>query len=105
MLQIRFLGQFDVRADGKRVLVSTRAAQSLFAFLVLTAGTLHRREKIAGLLWPDVPDESARRSLRQELWRLRKVLNASNPNQPSPSGNDYLVAEELALMFNPAAAY
>ena len=43
MLQIRLLGQFDIRADGKRVTIPSRAAQSLFAYLVLTAGTIHRR--------------------------------------------------------------
>ena len=37
MLQIRLLGQFDVRLDGKRVVIPTRAAQSLLAYLVMTA--------------------------------------------------------------------
>ncbi len=49
MLQIRLLGQFDTRIDGKRVTIPTRAAQSLLAYLVLTAGTPHRREKLAGI--------------------------------------------------------
>lgn len=105
MLQLRFLGQFDVRADGKRLLISTRAAQSLFSFLVLTAGTPHRREKIAGLLWPDVTDENARRSLRQELWRLRKALNSQTSEGIGADSNEYLVAEELTITFNPAAPY
>jgi len=106
MLQIRFLGQFDVRADGKRLLISTRAAQSLFAFLVLTAGTPHRREKLAGLLWQDVSDENARRSLRQELWRLRKVLNSQPPSEDAPArANEYLLADELTVAFDAAASY
>ena len=49
MLQIRLLRQFDVRLDGKRVLISSRAAQSLLAYLALTADTLHRREKLGGI--------------------------------------------------------
>ena len=53
MLQIRLLGQFDIRLDGKRVMIPTRTAQSLFAYLVLTAGTPHRREKLAGTFWPN----------------------------------------------------
>lgn len=105
MLQIRFLGQFDIRADGKRLLISTRAAQSLFAFLVLTAGTPHRREKLAGLLWPDVTDENARRSLRQELWRLRKVLNSQPLPAASVRADEYLVSEELTIAFNAAVAH
>jgi DNA-binding SARP family transcriptional activator len=75
MLQIRLLGQFDVRLDGKRVMIPSRAGQSLFAYLVLTAGTPHRREKLAGTFWPDTTDETARKNLRQELWRIRKAIS------------------------------
>ena len=55
MLQIRLLGQFDVRLDGKRIVISSRAGQSLLAYLAMTAGTSHRREKLAGTLWPIPP--------------------------------------------------
>jgi hypothetical protein len=58
MLQIRLLGQFDLRLDGKRVTIPTRVAQSLLAYLTLTAGTAHRREKLAesfGLIPPMRP--------------------------------------------------
>ena len=48
MLQVRLFGQFDVRADGKRVAISSRAGQSLLAYLLLSAGTAHRRERLAG---------------------------------------------------------
>jgi DNA-binding SARP family transcriptional activator len=75
MLQIRLLGQFDVRLDGKRVMISSRAGQSLFAYLTLTAGTAHRREKLAGTIWPESSEENARKNLRQELWRIRKAVS------------------------------
>ena len=77
MLQIRLLGQFDVRLDGKRVLIPSRAGQSLLAYLALTAGTPHRREKLAGMFWPDTSDENARKNLRHELWRIRKAVAAA----------------------------
>src|SRR5207302_4380146 len=99
MLQVRLLGQFDVRAEGKRVLIQRRAGQSLFAFLILTAGTTHRREKLAGLFWPNMLDEAARRNLRQELWRIRKAVST-----PASSG-DYFLAEEFSLGFNRNADY
>jgi WD40 repeat protein/class 3 adenylate cyclase len=101
MLQIRLLGQFDVRLDGKRVLISSRAGQSLLAYLALTAGTLHRREKLAGIFWPDISDEKARTYLRQELWRIRKAITAE---ELSPS-EGYLLADEYTLTFNPHADY
>src|SRR5512144_204686 len=100
MLQIRLLGQFDVRLDGKRVVIPSRAAQSLLAYFALTAGTAHRREKLAGILWPDTSDENARKNLRHELWRIRKAISA-----PKSDRNEYLIAEDLTITFNPNADY
>ena len=100
MLQIRLLGQFDVRLDGKRVLIPSRPAQSLLAYLALTAGTPHRREKLAGILWPDFPDDNARKNLRHELWRIRKAISAQQPTTV-----DYLLAEEFTIAFNSEAEY
>ena len=100
MLHIRLLGQFDIRVNGKRVLIPTRAAQSLLAYLVLTAGIPHRREKLAGMFWPDTTDETARKNLRQELWRIRKAIAA----QQRVDG-EYLLADEFTLAFNREAEY
>src|ERR1051325_71453 len=100
MLQIRLLGQFDTRVDGKRVTIPTRAAQSLLAYLVLTAGTPHRREKLAGIFWPDTNEENARKNLRQELWRIRKSISSQ-----SSSDNQYFLADDLTLTFNRDAEY
>ncbi|HSB02508.1 MAG TPA: BTAD domain-containing putative transcriptional regulator, partial [Anaerolineales bacterium] len=101
MLQIRLLGQFDVRLDGKRVVIPSRAGQSLLAYLALTAGTAHRREKLAGTLWPDTSDENARKNLRQELWRIRKAI----PAERHDAADDYLLADEFTVTFNREADY
>ncbi len=100
MLQIRLLGQFDVRLGGKRILIPSRAGQSLLAYLVLTAGTPHRREKLAGILWPDFSDDNARKNLRHELWRIRKATSTQQPTTV-----DYLLAEEFTIAFNREAEY
>jgi WD40 repeat protein/class 3 adenylate cyclase len=100
MLQIQLLGQFEVRADGKRITIASRPAQSLFAFLILTAGTAHRREKLAGMFWPETSDENARKNLRHELWRIRKTLAGQQTAE-----NDYLLADEFTLGFNRDAEY
>ena len=70
VLVVRFLGQFEVRLDNAPVEILLRAAQSLLGYLILTAGTAHRREKLAGLFWPDASETGARQSLRQEMHRL-----------------------------------
>jgi non-specific serine/threonine protein kinase len=96
MLEIRLLGKFEVLFKKKAIFISSRPAQSLFAYLVLSAGTSHRREKLAGLLWPDSLEEAARGNLRHALWRIRKSL-------PSPA--EYLLADDLSVSFNAAAEY
>jgi DNA-binding SARP family transcriptional activator len=67
MLEVRLLGKFEVKHNGRSISISSRPAQSLFAYLILSAGTSHRREKLAGLLWPDLLDELARDHLHHAL--------------------------------------
>ena len=93
MLRVRLLGQFDVRVDDKRVLIPSRAGQSLMAYLLLTARTTHRREKLAGLLWPDTSDENARKLAPGTVAHSQGASAVKSPtantfwpmNSPSPS--------------------
>ena len=97
-LEVRLLGRFEVSRNGKAVAIASRPAQSLFAYLILHAGTSHRREKLAGMLWPDSLEETARDNLRHSLWRIRKAL-ASQPKV------EYLLADDLTISFNASAEY
>ena len=85
MLEVRMLGQFEVRKKGEPVLIPSRPAQSLVAYLIFTAGIAHRREKLAGMIWPESSEENARSNLRQALWRARKALD-SNELTDNPKG-------------------
>ena len=68
------LGELVVENDGKPVQLSgSWRAQSLFAWLAVRPGT-HPRSSVAPLFWPDVLDSSARASLRNALWSIRKAL-------------------------------
>ena len=100
MLQVWLLGQFEIKLDGRRVVLSARAAQSLLAYLMLSAGTPHRREKLAGLFWSELPEENARRNLRHEVWRIRKALVS-----PTATNAEYLIADELTVAFNRDSDY
>jgi WD40 repeat protein/DNA-binding SARP family transcriptional activator len=91
MLEVWILGQFQVKLNGEVVQIPWRPAQSMLAYLVLTAGTAHRREKLAGLFWPDSAEANARRNLRQALWRLRQALGADG---------DYFLADGLTITFD-----
>ena len=97
-LEVRLLGKFEVSRDGKPIAITSRPAQSLFAYLLLSAGTSHRREKLAGLLWPDSLEETARDNLRHALWRVRKALE-------SASSTRFLHADDLSLKFDASSDY
>ena len=98
MLEIRLLGTFDIKDGSKPVSIASRPAQSLFAYLILYPGTSHRREKLAGMLWPDSLEETARNNLRHALWRIRKAL-------PPRQEAEYLLTDDLSIAFNASASY
>ena len=64
--QAEIAGQPITRFDSDKVL-------ALLAYLVVEAACPHRRQALAGLLWPSSPERSARQSLSQ------------GPDQPAPS--------------------
>lgn len=74
MLKIWMLSQFVVEVDGVRLEWTSRVAQSLFAYLALHMGKPIRREKLAGIFWPDQSERAARCQLRHALWRIRQIF-------------------------------
>lgn len=93
-LEVHLLGQFNVLKDHEPIEIPSRPAQSLFAYLVISAGTAHRREKLAGLLWPDASESNARSNLRHALWRLRSAI-----------GDEYFLADKISIAFNADAEH
>jgi len=75
-VRLNTLGGIRVLADGK--LVAGAAAQprrlAVLALLARAGRTAVSREKILALLWPDEPDERARKSLNQAVYSLRRDL-------------------------------
>jgi WD40 repeat protein/serine/threonine protein kinase len=100
VLEVRLFGQFDVRLAGQPVDLASRPAQSLLAFLLIHTGRPFRREKLAGLFWPNTSEANARNNLRQAVWRIRKAL-AAGPQ----TGPEYIVADEFTLAFNANSDY
>jgi predicted ATPase/DNA-binding SARP family transcriptional activator len=97
-LEVHLLGKFEVSHNGNTIAITSRPAQSLFAYLVLKANTSHRREKLAGLLWPDSLEETARDNLRHALWRVRKALE-------SASSARYLQTDDSSIRFDASSEY
>lgn len=73
-LRVYLFGPIKIEKDDGQVHLSTRKERLLFAYLILNPEH-HSREKVAGLFWPDVPDASARASLRNALSNLRRDLS------------------------------
>jgi DNA-binding SARP family transcriptional activator/tetratricopeptide (TPR) repeat protein len=74
MLRVRVLGPIRVELDGRAVEPPvSRRAWSLLAYLAIDPGP-HRRGDVAARFWPDVLDSSARQSLRNAVWALRRAL-------------------------------
>jgi oligopeptide transport system substrate-binding protein len=87
-----------VTLDGERVAgFDSDKVRALLAYLAVESDREHRREKLAGLLWSDYPERSARTSLRRALANLRHVIG---DHQASPP---FLKTTHLTIQFNPSS--
>ena len=78
-LRLTLLGGFQARNEaGELLSVPSRKAQAMLAYLALPLGRAHPRDKLAALLWGGIREESARASLRQALFVIRKTLQAAD---------------------------
>src|SRR5262249_25172902 len=81
-LTLTLLGGFRARLDpGVRLALPTRKAQALLAYLAVPPGPAHPRDKLANLLWGSTKEATARTSLRQTLYALRRSLRDTD-SQP-----------------------
>ena len=69
MLDVKLLGQPDVSISGRPVVVDTRKAIALLAYLVVEKSA--SRDTLAGLFWADSSQERARATLRRTLSALK----------------------------------
>ena len=77
-LKLTLLGGFQAQLEaGAALVLPTRKAQALLAYLAVPLGQAHPREKLATLLWGDMQDAQARGNLRYALSRIRKALPRS----------------------------
>jgi DNA-binding SARP family transcriptional activator len=72
-LNISLLGAPRIEVDGQPLVVDTRKATAMLAFLAVS-GHPHARAVIAGLLWPEADPERSRSALRRTLSTLRGAL-------------------------------
>lgn len=74
-LELKLLGPFSLHdTKGAAIPVPAGKLRALLAYLALNAGERQPRTQLAALLWGDQGEESARNSLNQCLFRIRKSL-------------------------------
>ena len=98
LLSISLLGPLQVTLDGEPVTdFATDKARALLAYLAVEADHPHRRDALAGLLWPDQPQRKARQNLRQALSYLRQAISDLDKTSP------FLLVSREAVQFNTAS--
>jgi DNA-binding SARP family transcriptional activator len=73
LTRIELLGGFRILRDGVPfAAVPTPRQQEIIAYLILDAGSVLPRQRVAGSLWPESTDQQALTNLRRELHHLRE---------------------------------
>ena len=74
-LSISLFGAFQATIDGEVVSnFKSDKVRALLAYLAEEGDQPHRREKLAGLLWAELPERAARDNLRDILANLRSAI-------------------------------
>ena len=82
-ISIKLLGTFQVTLKDEPVTTfESDKVRALLAYLAVESEQPHRRERLAGLLWPERTERLARNSLSHALSNLRRVLQDRDA-QPS----------------------
>ena len=99
-LSLSVLGTFEVTLAGQTVTAfGYDKVQALLVYLAVEADRPHRRETMAGLLWPELPESDAHHNLSQALFSLRRAIGDHQTTPP------FLIITRHALQFNPASDY
>ncbi|MFZ5911457.1 MAG: ATP-binding protein [Chloroflexota bacterium] len=97
-LGISLLGPIQVTLDDQPVTgFKSNKVRALLAYLVVESDKPHRRETLAGLLWPDWSDREALGNLRYALSDLRSAIDDRNADPP------FLIISRESVQFNSAS--
>ena len=98
-LSVHLLGPLQVTlGDAPITDFATDKARALLAYLVVESDRPHRRDALAGLLWPDQSQKNARQNLRQTLARLRQAIDDDRDDEEA---EPFLLVSRESIRFNP----
>ena len=94
-LSLALLGTPRLILDGSSLDdVFYEKVEALLCYLAVESNRPHRREVLAEIFWPDLPDAHARSNLRYALFKLREGL------QDKTNPNPYLLVSRTSIRFN-----
>jgi predicted ATPase len=97
-LSLSVLGALEVRLHNEVVTAfESNKVRALLIYLTVEADRPHRREALAGLLWPERPERAARDNLRHALSTLRAAIGDRDANPP------HLLVSRETVQFNCAS--
>ena len=100
LLNLQCFGTFQVSVSGQPLSAfGAEKVRALLAYLAVESERPHPRRRLAGLLWPDQPEERALHNLRQALSTLRKLLPEGHAGEP------FLLATPDTVQFNPRSPF
>jgi TolB-like protein/DNA-binding SARP family transcriptional activator/Tfp pilus assembly protein PilF len=96
--RVNILGRFELRApDGQEIALGARKSIALLALLAAASGQRMSRDRVAGLLWEDMPDAQARGNLRQLLAATRRPAPFLEADAGSIGFSAGMVETDLAV--------
>jgi DNA-binding SARP family transcriptional activator len=99
-LAIFLLGGFRAELNGEPIIAfESNKVRALLAYLAVEAHRPHQRSALAGLFWPDHPEELARTNLRHVLRQLRQTLADQNASAP------LLLTSQHTIQINSSSAF
>ncbi|MDX1437372.1 MAG: protein kinase, partial [Anaerolineales bacterium] len=105
-LSISLFGPVQVFADQEEITeFRMLKVRGLLVYLAADPAHTHRRETLMEMLWPGMPETSARGNLRQVLFHLRQAIPdfAADPDGEGTSPLPVLIANRQWIQFNPQA--
>jgi DNA-binding SARP family transcriptional activator/tetratricopeptide (TPR) repeat protein len=82
-LKMTLFGSFQTQLHGQPIThFESDKVRALLAYLAVESSRSHRRETLAGLLWPDRPEQAAFTNLRHALSSLRKSIDDQTATSP-----------------------
>ena len=105
VLNLSLFGRFEAKLNGKSMAgFRTIKVQALLIYLATEPTNPHRRETLTTLLWPGMPERSARQNLRQIMYNLRRALPDLASRTDADGAVPLLLANRQTIQLNPQAS-